>query len=130
MADKEVMKEKKQSFFEKIKTKIDKMIESDTLTFAGKCYMLNLYFLIISFFGVIIVSFVNSIINALFAFYTLSMETVNEAAAKTVDGLLSGATGAVWLTFIITFITFVCMTVIEMINQADNEESILEKEKD
>lgn len=79
-------KEKKPGLFSRLRTKIEKMFDSEGLTFFGKIFMFDIYLMVISIFGIGIVSIIRTIVKALL----VSVEqiyTCNFSAVKILPGI-------------------------------------------
>lgn len=111
-------KVKKPSFMQKLKSKMDSLFESDRLTFLGKIFMLDLYATVLSAIGIVVVSIVKSV--TLVAFTLLEVTPIS---------VLSGATGFVWVTFILSFLAAIIIAFSEGYSLSENGESILELKK-
>ena len=110
---------KKPSFMQKLKSKMDSLFESDRLTFLGKIFMLDLYATILSAIGIVAVSIIKSV--TLVAFTLLEVTPIS---------VLSGATGFVWVTFILSFLTAIIISCVEGYSLSENGESVLELKKE
>lgn len=111
-------KVKKPSFMQKLKTKMDSLFESDRLTFLGKIFMLDLYATVLSAIGIVVVSIIKSV--TLVAFTLLEVTPIS---------VLSGATGFVWVTFILSFLAAIIIAFSEGYSLSENGESVLELKK-
>lgn len=111
-------KVKKPSFMQKLKSKMDSLFESDRLTFLGKIFMLDLYATILSAIGIVVVSIIKSV--TLVAFTLLEVTPIS---------VLSGATGFVWVTFILSFLAAIIIAFSEGYSLSENGESVLELKK-
>lgn len=111
-------KVKKPSFMQKLKSKMDSLFESDRLTFLGKIFMLDLYATILSAIGIVVVSIIKSV--TLVAFTLLGITPIS---------VLSGATGFVWVTFILSFLAAIIIAFSEGYSLSENGESVLELKK-
>lgn len=111
-------KVKKPSFMQKLKSKMDSLFESDRLTFLGKIFMLDLYATVLSAIGIVVVSIIKSV--TLVAFTLLGVTPIS---------VLSGATGFVWVTFILSFLAAIIIAFSEGYSLSENGESVLELKK-
>lgn len=111
-------KVKKPSFMQKLKSKMDSLFESDRLTFLGKIFMLDLYATVLSAIGIVVVSIIKSV--TLVAFTLLGVTPIS---------ILSGATGFVWVTFILSFLAAIIIAFSEGYSLSENGESVLELKK-
>ena len=111
-------KVKKPSFMQKLKSKMDSLFESDRLTFLGKIFMLDLYATVLSAIGIVVVSIIKSV--TLVAFTLLEVTPIS---------VLSGATGFVWVTFILSFLAAIIIAFSEGYSLSENGESVLELKK-
>lgn len=111
-------KVKKPSFMQKLKSKMDSLFESDRLTFLGKIFMLDLYATVLSAIGIVVVSIIKSV--TLVAFTLLEVTPIS---------VLSGATGFVWVTFILSFLAAIIIAFSEGYSLNENGESVLELKK-
>ena len=109
---------KKPSFIQKLKNKMDSLFESDRLTFLGKIFMLDLYATVLSAIGIVVVSIIKSV--TLVAFTLLEVTPIS---------VLSGATGFVWVTFILSFLAAIIIAFSEGYSLSENGESVLELKK-
>ena len=124
---KELKKQKKlerknNSFLKRLKKKIDSLFESTKLTFAGKVFMSSIYSSVISGIGIISVSAIKSVFYLLYAI-------INTDPTKSCPDLLSGATGLLWLVFIVSCVLVGLFIGLEIGSVYDTGESILEKEE-
>ena len=110
-------KEKKPGFIKKLKTKIDELFKSDNLTFLGKIFMLTIYVVVLSVIGIGCFSLLNSSINVFLFIYGL----------KEVSCFLS-INICLWLIFIFSFITAICLIAAEAFTISNGEVSLFEKE--
>lgn len=114
----EKLAKKNNKFFKKLKAKIDELFASSKLTFCGKIFMLGLYACATSGLGIIAISALRSIINAIL---TLSGVTVKIP-------FLGGALGLCWLLFVITLIYVIVISIAEILTNAEGNNSLFEKE--
>ena len=114
-----VEKEKKPTFFQKLKAKIDKLFESDSLTFIGKIFMLGLYVCALTGGSIVGVSVLKTIVN-------LALQVFNIRYA---DGIFTAACVLLWLLFIIALLVVIILAIIEAFVTAEGENSIMESKE-
>jgi hypothetical protein len=129
-------KVKKPNFFKRLKDKIESYFASDSLTFAGKIYMLSIYLASCGFFGICVCSAINTITYIVTAFGNAAIgampagENGEQIASeiKIVAGdCLAAAETACWLLFVICGLGFIALTIAEIADNVDNSESLLER---
>ncbi len=114
------LEKKNNNFFRKLKAKIDDLFASSKLTFCGKIFMLGLYACTVSGLGVIIISIIKSLINAILIV----------AGVTTKIPLLGGALGLCWTLFIITLIYVIAISIAEILTNTEGSGSIFEKDEE
>ena len=109
-------KEKKPSFSQRLKAKVNALIESENLTFTGKIFLLGLYICGITGGSIIGISVLKTLVNIALNFFKVTYN----------GGIFTAACVLLWITFIITLIFTLVLAVIEAFVGADGKDSILE----
>lgn len=118
-------KEKKPGLFGRLKMKIEKMFDAEGLTYFGKIFMFDIYLMIVSIFGIGIVSIIKTIIKAIYV-YVEQAYAMNMSSAK----ILPGIGGTFIALFIVSLVAFLIMSVIEGCCEGGEEGSLMEKKNE